>query len=192
MEGPPSGFPTVRDDDGDGAVDEAGERLGLSTRTPRLPNGGFGFPIIDPVPRQRRTTTGYGGAVGTDSTRRPRVRQRLHSTSTARSGLTPLRIFPGDPVSRFVLERREQATARGTLNSHRPAAGHPRQRALSGSSRIAPSRFSVGVLFAQGTDRFDSARPLRGQARGVHAAQASGAFEPVRVGAAPQPVPLAA
>ena len=48
------------------------------------------------------------------------------------------------------------------------------------------------LLFAQGTDHFNSVRVLRGQARGVLAAQASGAFEPVRVeGPPPAPVPLA-
>ena len=65
------------------------------------------------------------------------------------------------------------------------------QAARSASSPIAPPPLTLALVFAQGTDRFDSIRSLRGQARGVLAAQASGGFEPVRVGGAPHPVPLA-
>ena len=97
--------------------------------------------------------------------------------------------YPGDPVTESFWSE-VNTDGSGTNNP----LGQRRMSFSSGPFQLFPdssTTASFAFLFAQGTDRFNSVRVLRSQARGVLAAQAAGGFEPERIGGVPPPVPLA-
>ncbi|OZC03528.1 T9SS type A sorting domain-containing protein [Rubricoccus marinus] len=178
----PVGLPNGRDDDGDGEADEDGERIGL-TATSFFYGGTSASTTGDPV----RNLQYYRYLKGLWADGSPKRANGSGYQQATRFPITPF-AFPADPVTESYWSE-VNVDGTGTRNP----SGDRRGVASTGPFRLAPGA-SESVMFAyafgQGEDRFSSVRVLRGQARGVLAAQASGAFEPERIGVIPPPLPL--
>jgi hypothetical protein len=174
----PVGLPNGRDDDGDGAVDEAGERLGVTASSCY-----FDAPVFtSPTERiynclrgrwfngEPMITSGLGFPFGDDL-----------------EGDTTTIAFPGDPVtSQFWSE--ENANYEGESNS----PGDRWYSLSSGPFRMEPGEtveIVFAIPFAQGADRLDSVVKLREAAGYLQRAYDLGLFEPQRVRPAPTEPP---
>ncbi|HEX8386196.1 MAG TPA: T9SS type A sorting domain-containing protein, partial [Rubricoccaceae bacterium] len=172
----PVGLPNGRDDDRDGAVDEPGERLGV-TATSNLngPEDGVGNGA-EMYNRMR--------GVWNDGSPVREFRSGYHQTQ----GDTTTFIYPGDPVRGLMWS---EVNSGNGVNS-------PGERQLSvhtGPFRLLPGESETvvfGVPFAQGTSNLDSVVRLRQVARTLRNAEGAGYFDPVRVGgfAPPEPVDI--
>ena len=174
----PVGLANGHDDDGDGRVDEAGERLGL-TASPCY----FDAPVFTP-PAERY----YNCMQGRWFSGEPLVAYGFgYSFGEPEEGDTTTIAFPGDPVTaQFWSE--ENADGEGT-----PNRADDRWFSLaSGPFRMEPGATEEVVFalpFARGTDRLDSVVKLREAAAYLQNAYDLGFFEPQRVGALPEPPP---
>ncbi|OZC01636.1 T9SS type A sorting domain-containing protein [Rubricoccus marinus] len=180
----PVGLANGRDDDGDGTVDEPGEPLGLTGSalyaltcphcTSGDPDGVFQFYNY----LQGRWGDGSVMRANGNGYRQPAQYPRTRF------------LYAGDPVSG---EGWSEVNADGAGTPI--PAGDRRGIPGSGPFRLLPdssTSVTFALVYAQGTDRFDSITHLRSDARRVLAAQASGAFEPSRVeGFEPRQRPLA-
>jgi hypothetical protein len=171
----PVGLPNGIDDDGDGSLDEAGERLGVTSSSCY-----FDAPVFTP-PAERY----YNCLQGRWFSGEPLITHGLgYPWEEAEDVDTTTIAFPGDPVAGAFWS---EVNADGEGNANPPA---DRWLSLfSGPFRMEPGEtveVVYAIPFAQGTDRFDSIVELRGAARIVQNAYDVGFFEPQRV--APPPV----
>jgi hypothetical protein len=174
----PVGLPNGRDDDGDGATDEAGERLTM-TASPCVWKG-FAYPGPYPAPRDAQEHYYRMQGLMNDGT-------LMREGAFGAGDGPPTRFcYPGDPVmDQFWSE----------VN---PLPGEPanspsdRWMVLStGPFRLEPGQTEEVVFaipFAQGVSNMSSVLGLRAVARIAHNAWAGGLLAPSRV-EAPPPVP---
>jgi len=167
----PVGLPNERDDDNDGTVDEADERLGVTASSCH-----FDAPVFAP-PAERI----YNCLQGRWFNGEPMVTSGLgYGPYEDQSGADTTTIaFPGNPVtSQFWSE--ENANSEGE-----PNAPGDRWYSLSSGPFRLESGETVEVVyalpFAQGADRLDSVVQLREAARYLQRAYDLGLFEPERV-----------
>ena len=172
----PVGLPNGRDDDGDGEVDEPGERLGMTAFSCYLRTV---LPVVytadglnncmrgrwyngDPI-----TVGGYG-----------------HKSGEAITTIA----LPGDPVTQQFWSE-ERAFPGGGSN-----VGYDRHfTVVTGPFRMEPGETEEVVFaipFAQGADRLDSVAKLRDAARYVQNAYDLGILDPQHVSNAPGPEPF--
>ncbi len=172
----PVGLPNGRDDNGDGAVDEVGERLGM-TAAPCYAKTRIGEPEVGPEYyncMRGRWTDGTPITLGGDG----------YNTDGPITNFG----FPGDPVM-------DQFWSEGNVDGegNDTSPGDRRFVVVTGPFRLEPGQSTEVVFaipFARGTDRLDSVVELREAARFVQRAYDLGVFEPQRVGALQEAPPL--
>jgi hypothetical protein len=174
----PIGLPNGRDDDEDGTVDEADERLGVTASSCY-----FDAPVFTP-PAERY----YNCLQGRWFSGEPMIEFEFgFPFGDDVEGDTTTIAFPGDPVTgQFWSEE----NADGEGNPNFPA---DRWYSLSsGPFRLEPGdteEVVFAIPFAQGADRLDSVVKLREAARYLQRAYDLGLFEPERVRPAPTEPP---
>jgi hypothetical protein len=170
----PVGLPNGRDDDEDGEVDEAGERLTMTSNT---------FCQEEPGPYDG---TGNYNCMRGLSRRGDPIREGggwINGT-----GPVTRYMFPGDPVEGEFWSM-ENTDGEGSPASPSIAYVTPG----TGPFRLEPgeeTEFVFAIPFAQGADRLDSVVKLREAARSLQNAYDLGLFEPQRVRPAPTEPPL--
>jgi hypothetical protein len=175
----PVGLPNLRDDDRDGAIDEANERLRM---TAFMSVFDWVFPQTHPNDGRQMYYTMQGRWLdGTDVT-------------SGGTGLNPGSVattqfmFPGNPIPPLFWSQR--------CPGYLPACGSaftPQDQTMMVSS--GPFRLSAGatqdilfgIVFAQGADYLDSVSELRTAATVVRAAYEAGLLEAQRIPGAPGP-----
>ena len=166
----PVGYANGRDDDRDGTVDEAGERLGMTSRMSFVSSPG---PTGDPVTGQARYNFMQG--LWGDGTV---IRESGYGYEQIQGNVTTF-LFAGDPVT-------NRAWTEGNPGPGLPPI-QPNDRRLlvsTGPFRLGPGQsetVTFAVPFAQGTSHLDSVTRLRGLAAAIRAVTRAGAFEPVAV-----------
>ncbi|HEX9950794.1 MAG TPA: hypothetical protein VGB53_03425 [Rubricoccaceae bacterium] len=188
----PVGLPNGRDDDGDGATDEPGERL-RATAAPR--DGGTArrrhrataAPLIcknptvcDEPASGREMLRKLMGLLNDGSP----VRAYSDGVQETRGAVTRY-AYSGDPVTRTGWT---ELTPGGPSN----APSDRRMMVATGPFRLAPGQsetVTFAIPYGRGTSNLNSVTELRRTATAVSSALAAGYFEPQRTGEiAPQPV----
>ena len=184
LDGPLAPEANGRDDDRDGETDEAGELLGLTSSVHWFNGGG---PLSVPINEQELYCRLQG--LRNDCVPLYAFGFGIRDGAPEETPTTPF-FYPGDPVAGEFWSP-ENVDGMGTRLGPRVDM----YSLASGPVTLQPQSSTTATfayLFAQGEDRFSSVRRLRGQARGVHVAHASGAFEATPVaGSAPPEQPLA-
>ena len=176
----PIGLPNGRDDDQDGELDEADERIGMTALNHFR---SFDGPV-DPVPCAFRLElvewfNWFRGlhCIGVPITE--------GGDGYMTGGAITTFAYPGDPVtSQFWSE----ANIDGDGNQHPP--GDRRLAVISGPFRLEPGESTEIVFalpFAQGTSNLDSVTQLRAAAHSTLAAWDTGILAPTRIEAEPLP-----
>ena len=169
LEGP-VGLPNGRDDDRDGATDEPGERVGM-TSSRYIVNG-------DPDRRDPQNgveTYRTMRGLWTDGSE---VRAFSSGYNQTQGEVTRF-AFPGDPVTGQAWSE-VNTDGQGGLNQ----GGNRRLTVATGPFRLGPGQsetVTFAIPFGRGTSNFDSITELRRSARTLINAQAVGALEPQRV-----------
>ncbi len=170
----PVGLPNGRDDDGDGMVDEPGERLGMTAapchaKTLEPVNGEEAYNCMQALWPDGTPLTEGGWGYRTDG--------------------PPIAFsFPGDPVTQQFWSE-ENMDGNGAPNN----PGDRRFVVVTGPFRMEPGdeqEVVFAVPFARGEDRLDSVVRLRRAARYVQNAFDVGALDPRRVDGFPLAPPL--
>ena len=166
----PVGLPNRRDDDRDGAVDEPGERLGL---TSSAYFGGFGG---TDDPNNGVDIYNFLRGLWSDGT----VKREFGDGYQETQGAVTRFVFAGDPVT---------GRAWSEVN---PGAGLPsnslgdrRMMVSTGPFRLGPGQsetVTFAIPYGRGTSNLNSVTELRRTATAVSSALAAGYFEPQRVG----------
>ena len=172
----PVGLPNGRDDDGDGTVDEPGERLG-ATAAPAV------LKVLEP-----RTGPEYYNqlrGLWPDGT----VLRAYGNGYRQTQGAITRFAFPGDPVTRQAWSEVNNGTPDYPLNP----TGDRRMMSSTGPFRLGPGEsdtLTFAVPYARGASNLDSVTRLRGLARGLRGLFVDGDLEAQRVNpGAPPPSP---
>lgn len=176
----PVASPNGKDDDADGQVDEAGERAGLAASMIWYNENG---PRTDP-----HSAGDYYHAV-----RGMWLDGKLQREAGEGYPYDPQyapmpTIYPGDPTtSAYWSAMNPNGTGVGPFESRR------RRGVFStGPFRLAPNEstnVTFALIYARGSDRWDSVRLLRSRASIIRSLAASGALEPLRVARDPGTIP---
>ena len=167
----PVGMPNNRDDDFDGTVDEAGERLGITAFMYFV--GGHAPPYVDPVFAQQVYQVMQGRW-------RDGTPMREGNWGIGNTGAITPYAFPGDPV---IGAYWSEVNADG-MGNPTDQGGDRRIATSVGPFRLEPGEstdFVFSIVFAHGTDRFDSITQMRLAAQMVQNAYEESRFDPVRV-----------
>jgi len=172
------GLPNGRDDDGDGTVDEPGERLGLTAAPLIFKNGppDYSEPITA-LHYYRRLQGRFGGG---------QVMREFGWGSKGSPAERPTTfLHAGDPVTGAFWSERNTNRA-GNINP----PGDRRALAASGPFRLSPGAtdtVAVAVVTSFGADHLDSVVRLRVDADMVRRVYALGGFRPAAVAGRPVP-----
>ena len=173
----PIGLPNGLDDDRDGAVDEPGERLGL-TGAPYIAKSGP-FPIGEPYLEASHYYRRLQGLYSDGSM----MQEGSYGYPSPGAG-PPTRFFlAGDPLTGSFWSA-ENTDRQG----QREAPGDKRFFITTGPFRLAPGEadtVAFAIPFAQGADRLDSVARLRALASVIGPAYRNGGFAPARVEGGP-------
>ncbi len=155
------------DDDGDGEIDEPGERMGMTTAPPVFKVGPTGIP--------QNAEQIYNRFQGLWSDGTP-VHEFSEGYGVASTG-APRTVFghPGDPVTGAMWSE-VNYDGQGSASGGRSRWG----LAATGPLRLEPGEtmdMTFAILFGQGEGRFDSITKLRSQAGGVLRIAEAGAFD---------------
>jgi hypothetical protein len=182
----PVTLPNGRDDDGDGEIDEPGERVGMSAFMSYV--GGAPFPTRDPANGAQM----YQGMQGRWNDGSP-VTLGGYGYNPGSALITTF-MFPGDPVTNRFWSERCPGNPANCGNSNTP--NDRRFVMTTGPFELAAGAdddILLGLIFGQGADNFDSVTALRVASTVTRSAYEAGLLDPRPVPgfAGPPPPPAA-